>query len=115
MIFPPILLLAPTLALATVLPRDEWNNEVDEWARNRRPPPQLIDAFKAKPDGDKPTLEDYKVPNQYVKIILSLGDSYTAGTGLNGPKHLYLDSGTFKEGCSRYSKAWPEKLRDHPG
>jgi hypothetical protein len=112
------LLLAPALAFAAVLPRDEkqdWINKVDAWALDKRPPQTLIDAFKNKPDGEL-TLDPYKSPNEYVRTIFSPGDSYTAGIESNGNIDHYRDSGNMNSGgCSRYAKAWPEQLREHPG
>lgn len=54
-------------------------------------------------------------PNQYLKVILSPGDSYTAGIGSNGPGDHYADSGfVANDGCSRFRLGWPELLRDLP-
>lgn len=47
---------------------------------------------------EEPTLEDYKQPNEYLKTILSPGDSYTAGIGSNKMEDHYADSGWFADG-----------------
>jgi len=54
--------------------------------------------------------------NEYVMVIFSPGDSYTASIGSNGKDQHYADSGFVSDkDCSRYVKEWPEQLRDHPG
>jgi lysophospholipase L1-like esterase len=63
-----------------------------------------------------PTLNDYKIPNEYVREITSPGDSYTVGIGSNGKDDHFSDSCWFADGkCGRYKKGWPEQLRDHSG
>jgi hypothetical protein len=92
-------LLAVGLASALVLPRDDV-------------PKEIFDAFGAV--GVKTT--PHTRPNQYLKTIWSPGDSFAAGIGSNGNSDWYKDSGRMDDkGCSRYAKAWPEQLRDHPG
>ncbi|KAF2000519.1 SGNH hydrolase [Amniculicola lignicola CBS 123094] len=112
-----VLLLAP-VALATVLPRDDWNAKVDAWANDKKPPKELVDAFRSVGAQTELTLADYSQPNEYLSVVLSPGDSYTAGIGSNGPSNWYKDSRTVGDdppGCSRYAKAWPERLRDYQG
>ncbi|KAF2653827.1 SGNH hydrolase [Lophiostoma macrostomum CBS 122681] len=104
------LLVAPAAVASGVVPRDEWSDKVDAWASEKHPPQAIIDAVKRKPEGDL-TLQSYSQPNEYVKVILSPGDSYTAGIGTRGTTDKYGDS----KDCSRYAYAWPERLRDHPG
>jgi hypothetical protein len=75
-------------------------------------PKEISDAFGAA--GVKTTL--HTRPNQYLKTVWSPGDSFATDIGSNGNSDWHKDSGRMDDkGFSRYSKAWPEQLRDHPG
>ena len=118
------LLYWPALTSAAVLPRDDWDTRFEEWKIGK--PQELVDAFSKAKGNFQPgdgadnanelgIFDDYERPNQYLKVILSIGDSYTAGVGSNGPGDHYVDSGDYADGgCSRFRRAWPESLRDLP-
>jgi hypothetical protein len=100
-------------------PAEDWKAYVDIWKDWTEPPESLyhymlyVQSYYRNIE-EYPTLDDYQIPNENVREIVSPGDSYTAGIGSNGKEDHFQDSGTFAEGkCGRYKKGWPEQLRDH--